>query len=184
VKSFGRWLVETRIGRTLFRVSAIVLGALLIFLGISAEVKRETRSIVHRIVVLEHVRPIDVLRTCLRTPSCRRLVADAPKLSAHLKGGDALQPSHQGGQQPSPPKGGHHGSGHGKHTPHTPAGPAGPEPTPSTPAEPAPEGPTGHKGPEKTEPGPVGKAVGQVGEAVKGVAEDVHGKACGLVPDC
>lgn len=106
MRRLGRWLVETRPGRFTFRAVAVlfVLGGA--YAVIHVEVGRQTGDITNRVEVIERVRPVDVIRQCLRAPRCRGLLEDpssAPSRSlVKPDGGDALQ-SPTSGDQPSEP---------------------------------------------------------------------------------
>jgi hypothetical protein len=185
----GEWLANTRAGRTVFRVVTIgmVLGAA--YAVIRTEVGRQTdvatRAITRRVTVIEDVSPYDVVRACLRSPSCRNLLVEHPELNPPAAGGkkagDAFQPGSTGHQQPGPHGGGrHHGSAGGEH-------PA-PEPTADPPAA-QPAVPTGSSAGSSSDPPaePPAKnlpeqVTGKVEEVTDGVKEAAEGAVCEAVP--
>lgn len=128
----GRWVAETRLGRTAFRLGAVAVVALAVYLAIFEEVGRQTRAINKRVEVIERVQPINVLEECLRMAPCRRLLLNPAAFISAAAGGDAPQPA-SAGQPPAPATAG--GTG-----PKSPSDDAGTKPSPSAPAgEPAPQ---------------------------------------------
>jgi len=83
-------------------VGYLAVGVLLAGVYLRGEDIRST--VQRRIEVIEQVQPTDVVRECLRTPQCRRLLR-APRRPARAEGGGAIQPA-PAGQRPGPRHGG------------------------------------------------------------------------------
>lgn len=174
-RAVGRWLVETRTGRMVSRVVTVVFVLGAAYAVIHEEVDRQTQEITERVEVIERVRPVDVLRECLRSPRCARLVRNAPDLDRSTQGGDADQPP--AGNEPLRPREGgerterRDGDAPRRERPEPdPRSPA-PSESPAAPSAPATESdpPSPSEPPEPARSTPIRDAVEDVGDAVRGV---------------
>jgi hypothetical protein len=183
-RQLGRWLAETRSGRAVFLTVTVagVLGAA--YMVIRSEVGRQTREITERVTVIEEVSPYDVVRACLRSPSCRSLFEHPERAHPDRRErGDVLQPS-TGEQQPRPRRGGDSvGEGVGKGGRRAPgprdtpsAAPNDLAPAPVAPASPPQPGST----PNPVPPSPPKSLPEQAADSAKGAAEGVEQKADGV----